>query len=312
MLKEIPSTSGIYCFRNTLNEKRYIGQAQDMRTRVLKHIGNAHSSDKTRRTKSKLYASIRKYGLASFEVSVIEFADCSKLTEREEFWIEHYKTYLPKYGYNLSRFGDTNRGVKRSKAFRKACSDRAKAWSKTNKNPMLGKVQGYETRKKISEASFKRWGDKSWVKKIWINSGLAKRFSEERKHNPTFAAGCVVYDLSGLLLGEFRTRKEAISFIGADVKYGKISKNGMILFRLGESPENILQYIELEQNRVRQNRVAAHSNGAVLQYDGEVLVGKYKSAKEAQSKTGIKQAGISRAIREGSRAGGYFWTQEQK
>lgn len=90
---------GIYLIENTINNKKYIGQAQDITKRWNQHktyyLQNSHFA-----TCPKLYAAFRKYGIDKFTFSIIE--DCSNkevdLTEREEYYIRLYDTV--EQGYN--------------------------------------------------------------------------------------------------------------------------------------------------------------------------------------------------------------------
>lgn len=90
---------GIYLIENIENNKKYIGQAQDIKRRWNQHktyyLQESHFA-----TCPKLYAAFRKYGIDKFIFSVIE--DCSDkeidLTEREEYYIRLYDTV--EKGYN--------------------------------------------------------------------------------------------------------------------------------------------------------------------------------------------------------------------
>ena len=51
--------AGIYCFINTINNKRYIGSAKDLYFRLIEHLSNKKSN-------SALQSAIAKYGLEKF------------------------------------------------------------------------------------------------------------------------------------------------------------------------------------------------------------------------------------------------------
>ena len=54
----------------------------------------------------------QKHGLDNFEVEVIEEVSVERLDEREQFWLDYYKTYEKVIGYNICRVAGTTRGVK--------------------------------------------------------------------------------------------------------------------------------------------------------------------------------------------------------
>lgn len=93
-------TSGIYCFTNRLNNKKYIGQSIDLNRRLKEHW-NCHGIEHN----SAIDLAIEKYGAEYFVTEILEFCDTTQLNERESYWIKHYDTIAPD-GYNLTKGGD--------------------------------------------------------------------------------------------------------------------------------------------------------------------------------------------------------------
>lgn len=90
----------IYKITNKVNGKSYIGQTRyTLEFRWRQHI---HKKDDT-----YFHNAIRKYGIESFSLEILEECDYSKLNEREIFYIAKYNTF--KEGYNLTIGGDGNR-----------------------------------------------------------------------------------------------------------------------------------------------------------------------------------------------------------
>ena len=165
ILYTFPKLPGIYYFHNTINGKYYIGQAQDIRRRVLKHRSNFDIM----KYDAPIYRAIKKYGWEAFECGVLEIIDLpkgpernNKLDEREIFYIEKYNSY-GKTGYNQTRGGDAG-------------------------------ITGYkfteEQLKKHSEISKQLFNDGRY--KIYIYDIETKEYSEDvtlteflRKHNAT-------------------------------------------------------------------------------------------------------------------------------
>ena len=107
-LYKIPKWAGIYCIKNNINNKCYIGQAIMLRKRLLHHISNYKSA----RYDNPLYRAFKKYGLENFSLDIIkEFKGLSKeelkktLDEQEIYYIEKYNSYGTK-GYNQTKGGD--------------------------------------------------------------------------------------------------------------------------------------------------------------------------------------------------------------
>lgn len=98
--------SGIYCIKNLLNNKVYIGKSTDIYQRILQHINllNRKSSDEN----NHLIRSWHKYGRDKFQYFVLEYLEKDEklLSERELFWITEYDSLNRDKGYNLRL--DTN------------------------------------------------------------------------------------------------------------------------------------------------------------------------------------------------------------
>jgi group I intron endonuclease len=101
---------GIYCIKNLLNDKVYVGQAQYVARRLYEHKYHLErNSDKA----TALQRAINKYGLENFEFSVLEMCPLEVINDREIFWISEMKSHDRNYGYNLSTGGESGlRGYK--------------------------------------------------------------------------------------------------------------------------------------------------------------------------------------------------------
>lgn len=100
--------SGIYYFKNKINNKYYIGQAVDLNKRLRAHFSHMKTG---RYDNIALYKAIRKYGIDNFDLDILEYVDNTKedfkliLDEREKYYIEKYNSYGPT-GYNQTLGGD--------------------------------------------------------------------------------------------------------------------------------------------------------------------------------------------------------------
>lgn len=124
--------AGIYSLTNKTTGKRYIGQTVYLNGRKGDHLlnlrRNQHDND-------YLQKAFNKYGEEDFIFEVLEVVpklengtnDKDKLTEREQYWMDYYKSWNRYYGYNINPSASIN--------------------------PMQGKTHTEEARAKISEAA---------------------------------------------------------------------------------------------------------------------------------------------------------------
>lgn len=98
----------IYCIKNTVNEKMYVGQT----TKSLKKRWSMHRIIAASGKGHHLHASIRKYGVHVFTASIIDTCSTDKeLNEKEILWISALNTYGHN-GYNETLGGDGVKGLK--------------------------------------------------------------------------------------------------------------------------------------------------------------------------------------------------------
>lgn len=87
---------GIYMVINLITEEKYIGQSKNIEQRVRKYLSS---------TDTLLGKAIQEYGKENFLFLVLEECNEDKLDEREDFYIVHYKSNIPRFGYNILRGG---------------------------------------------------------------------------------------------------------------------------------------------------------------------------------------------------------------
>ena len=171
--------SGIYKIVNTVNGKKYVGSALDIRVRWWKHRqylrkNNHHSI--------KLQNAWNKYGEGAFEFSVIEECEPIKeiLEEREQFWMDYYKAY-DNHNYNVSKIaGRSMQGRKHTKESREKMSKSSKNPSKETREKIskANKNRSPETREKLSIAAKNRSPE---TRKNMADAQRGKVLSEETK-----------------------------------------------------------------------------------------------------------------------------------
>lgn len=95
--------TGIYKITNIETQQVYIGQSKQIRERWREHCKAGLQIDTP--GNNKLYSSMIQYGLENFTFELMEQCSTDKLNEKENYWIEFYKSC--DYGLN------GNKGIKR-------------------------------------------------------------------------------------------------------------------------------------------------------------------------------------------------------
>lgn len=103
-----PNHAGIYCFKNKVNGKCYVGQAVKLRTRLKQHWRTIQTNSVDNMI---IYKAINKYGVNNFELSIVyEIRDSlaydtkKRLDELEKEYIKKFDSY--NNGYNSTLGGD--------------------------------------------------------------------------------------------------------------------------------------------------------------------------------------------------------------
>jgi group I intron endonuclease len=133
----LSKSSGIYCFENTVNGRKYIGKANNIYVRVRNHIACLNNnSDKS----TYLQNAWNRYGKESFSIYVLEECFREELIEKEKEYIALLNTKRP-FGYNLTDGGEGLSGYKQSEENKRKLSalrSGKKLSEKTRKNISLG------------------------------------------------------------------------------------------------------------------------------------------------------------------------------
>lgn len=153
--------SCIYLWINLINGKKYVGQTQCFYQRMQNY--------KTKGATTILQNAINKYGIDNFEISILEKCPIERLDEREQYWIDYYKSYQRENGYNICEYASSTRGYKHTEEtknkIRTTRSQRTYIKPIKELNGMYGKHHTVEWCKMKSENLKKMWEDESYRKK---------------------------------------------------------------------------------------------------------------------------------------------------
>lgn len=132
-------TSGVYKITNLANGKVYIGSSVNCELRWQQHTNDILCS---RHHSKHMMSAWKKYGKDNFQFEIIETADGREmLLEREQYWLDILKPFIPMNGYNTCRKADSPLGTKHSAATRKKIGD-----------VQRGRAMPDKHKKKIAEA----------------------------------------------------------------------------------------------------------------------------------------------------------------
>lgn len=130
---------GIYCIRNIINNKVYIGKSKNIYQRIVqhKHLLKIKSKDEN----EYLINSYHKYGDKNFEYFVLEFLENDEklVSERELYWIKIYDSLNCDKGYNLRSDSDSKMIV-HQKTRDKITNRLKKEWSEGKRNKHSSKL----------------------------------------------------------------------------------------------------------------------------------------------------------------------------
>jgi hypothetical protein len=88
ILSDNKNKSGIYMWTNIINNKKYVGSAQDLSDRLSFYYSQASINSALQRGKSYIYSALLKDGHPNFSLEIIEYCEPSELLIREKYYID--------------------------------------------------------------------------------------------------------------------------------------------------------------------------------------------------------------------------------
>lgn len=171
--------TGVYCIRNRINGKVYIGGAYVSFSARFK--GHRNCLKGGRHGNQHLQNAWNKYGPAAFTFKIIERCSTKICARRETYWIARFKATEREFGYNKSPTGGSPLGTKHSLEYRMAVAERGRNMSPETRAKIGAASRGRKcskaARKKISENSKKMWQNPGFRAKVV--AAIKKRWSDE-------------------------------------------------------------------------------------------------------------------------------------
>ncbi len=192
--KGLPAVSGIYQIVNTINQKRYIGYATNLKIRCRCHgvelrshsHGNCH-----------LQNSWNLYGQAAFRFEIIQLCDITKLKYWEHYWCTILNVHNREYGYNIEptapdgcyimseetkkKISIANKGRVFPKKIKKEKPKKDRKSIHGESNPFYNKEHTEDSRKLISESKRKYFQKQIELTGRAVSEESIKKSIETRK-----------------------------------------------------------------------------------------------------------------------------------
>lgn len=193
----------IYLRTNTVNGKKYVGQATDLKARQRKWKANCQYAGKA------IDAAKNKYGLEAFDFEILKECKDEELNRWEMYYIKELNTKAP-YGYNLTDGGNATKGYTHTEETKKKMSK-----AKKGKEPWCkGKHLSEETRNKLSVS---KKGEKNHFYGKHLSEEHKKKLSEATKGIPNIKLSKPVLQIdkdTNEVIAEFPSVSEAARHFG--------------------------------------------------------------------------------------------------
>lgn len=176
----------IYKFENLANGKIYIGQTKKkLRERLAQHVWQSKNKP------NYFHKALNKYGIANFDITILEESEDSKLLDGlEVYWISYYDSTNRDKGYNRTIGGSGIRSTRPKYSYEEQEVTRIKR-SQSAKNKW--KSEEYRNRYKNSRKEYKKVIQLDFnlnIIKIFSSINEAERYIFGKKTNKLWEALC--------------------------------------------------------------------------------------------------------------------------
>ncbi len=290
------SGAGVYCIKNLINEKSYIGSSGNILSRWRQHLralekGNHHSKI--------LQRAYNKYGLENFEFIILEECEKSKniIVELEQLYLDSKKPE-----YNCSPTAGSTLGYKHPPEFGEAISKRQ--LGKPSK--LKGTKKDEEFKLKISKVTsgennpFYGKNHLESTKKI-ITEKRKNQIMTNNKHIIQYVVNTgEIIKWKSLTEASKKTKLNFTGNISQACKGNKFLLGSIWFYEDDYNEEDLNKRLTTYKNIIKK---VAQINPQTLE-----VIKIWESVKEAALNIGTYESCIRRSCKNGMKAKGYIWT----
>jgi group I intron endonuclease len=135
--KHLNKKAGVYCIKNTVDNRIYIGSSVNILSRIKDHLkrlkGNYHAN-------KFLQVHFKEHG-SCFYFEVLMFCHKKDLIKEEQLMLDNYKSYEKHFGFNIAKTAGSMIGFKHT-------DETKKSWSKKRSGVKLT----FEAKESMSKA----------------------------------------------------------------------------------------------------------------------------------------------------------------
>ena len=208
--------SGIYCLKNTIDNRCYVGSAQKLNYRLWNH---KHRLIKGTHANNILQNFVNKYGIDTIYFEILESVNISNLIKREQYYIDVLKpefNILPKAGSNAGivmseeqkiKISKNRKGILHTEDTKKRISESMKGVPKSKEHSTKvglkhkGKVVSKEQKDKISKAN------KGRISTPKITWDIVDRIRESHSQGIKDKELAIQFNLSKVQINNIRNNK---------------------------------------------------------------------------------------------------------
>lgn len=189
---------GIYKITNKINNKCYIGQSVNLKSRIKSHKSMLKHNNEDN---PLLRKATKKYGYENFKVEIIKYCKEEELDLYEQYYIDYYKSHKRENGYNIELGGSTHKHLSKEQIEKMKRNKKGKLIGKDN--PFYGKHHTKETKERLSKI---KKGNKNCVGRI-LSDETKQKIGNANKWHRIKSINC--YDLSGKFINTYLSVGEA-------------------------------------------------------------------------------------------------------
>lgn len=279
----------IYKITNIINGKFYIGSAVDFDKRKKIHLYHLQKNSHHNKILQKAW---NKYGIDSFVFEILEISnDRTKIIEREQYYLDLYKPYDIRIGYNICKIAGSWFGNKHTEKTKEIIRLKTKGRSHTEEE----KIKMRENHPRLSGKDHPNFGKKLPIEQIEKRTYTFIKNYKKENH-------------------PFHNKKLSKDHIERLRKKSSGNNNPMYNISVLSKWEEIYG-IEMansmwkESNKKRSINCIGKNNKAIIQKDKEgVFIKEFASLSIANFETKINLGSIGQVcLGKRKYAGGYIW-----